>query len=651
MEQYKEVRITKDSIKTELHSYKEKPYACLFEYLWNSLDAGASNINIDYKISASGIGYIEGLRISDNGKGWKFDEDRNTDKFLSSTKSETNSKNKSLPRGKLGRGRFTFIWIAEGIDVYSGNKKISLNHDTKYFQKTLRKKIKGTRIEFIKPSNDLSRSLLATEEFKRQIIFEFGWLLMQNPALKIIVNGREINPKSNIKKKITFTKRDFSEDVIKNVGDVFKVEIVLWDEKPTEWSNFYFLDSLRSEIFKSSTGLNKKGDDFWHSVYITSDIFKDGDVENESVINQQFDFGDRKQKKLKNKIKNEIKEKLFSLRKPYLIEQSKQLISKLDQDRLLPNLHDFGVYDSKSFNELLRTVYIISPSLFTGRSNPEVKFICATFAGLLSTQDNHLIQMVLEQLQELTDDEKKDLVCVLEKTKLSNVISTIKEIDHRLEVIDKLKVLISDFEKETLEVKHIQKILDENFWLFGEQFRLFSTTEGALKNVLIKYAKEILEIDDPELESEPKGEVDLFLTKYEHNNNIQKNIIVELKRASVKLSRNKEFQQIENYKDKILEQSIANGVTQHWEFYLIGKDYDSGIEGYINNSSNHGENEKGLAFWDRNGRVKIYVRKWSDILETEWGSKMQYLKNKLEMKMSFPKATPLEITNELIKKG
>ena len=35
----------------------------------------------------------------------------------------------------------------------------------------------------------------------------------------------------------------------------------------------------------------------------------------------------------------------------------------------------------------------------------------------------------------------------------------IKEIDHRLDVIDKLKFLISEHEKETLEVKHLQKIL------------------------------------------------------------------------------------------------------------------------------------------------------------------------------------------------
>jgi len=34
-----------------------------------------------------------------------------------------------------------------------------------------------------------------------------------------------------------------------------------------------------------------------------------------------------------------------------------------------------------------------------------------------------------------------------------------------------------------------------------------------------------------------------------------------------------------------------------------------------------------------NGKYKIYVRKWSDILQTEWGYKMKYLKEKLELKL------------------
>jgi predicted HNH restriction endonuclease len=57
----------------------------------------------------------------------------------------------------------------------------------------------------------------------------------------------------------------------------------LWKEKPSEWSNFYFLNNQQIEIFKSPTGLNKKSDNFWHSVYIMSNIFSDEDAVDEEI--------------------------------------------------------------------------------------------------------------------------------------------------------------------------------------------------------------------------------------------------------------------------------------------------------------------------------------------------------------------------------
>ena len=181
---------------------------------------------------------------------------------------------------------------------------------------------------------------------------------------------------------------------------------------------------------------------------------------------EALDFGDKKIKKIKKIILQKINEELVKLRKPYLIKQSSILLEELKEGNLLPDLPGFGIYDENSYEDLLKIIYTITPSLFVGKSDSEKKFICATFAGLLSTQDDILIKTILEQLQELTEDEKQDLLIILRRTSLSNVIRTIKEIDHRLEVLEKLKTLISEHEKETLEVKHIQKILNQNFWLF-----------------------------------------------------------------------------------------------------------------------------------------------------------------------------------------
>lgn len=646
-----ELKINEQSIKTELKSYKDKPHSCLFEYIWNAFDAGATQIKLNFDFPNEGFGYVENVKIVDNGDGWDFDDRAVTNNFISSTKQP--SKNKTLPKGQYGRGRYAFIWIAKQVEVLSKGKKLTLKHNTDIQKENSQYIYPGTEINFLGVTSKFSEILSSTENLHNELLLEFGWFLLENENYKILVNNEQIDVKKNIKDAKFLSKNYFSEEIQKELDEQFEVKIILWDEKPSEYSKYYFLNENGVEIFKQNTGLNKKSDNFWHSVYIKSTLFNSiEDVSEEELHQEVLDFEDKKAKKIKKQIIQKIKEELVKIRKPYLVKQSDVLLRELKEENLIPKLSEFGIYDEESYGDLLRTIYTITPSLFVGKNDSEKKFICATFAGLLSTQDDILIKTILEQLQELTEDEKQDLLEILHRTSLSNIIKTIKEIDHRLDVLDKLKILISEHEKETLEVRHIQRILDQNFWLFGEQYRLFSTTEGALKNVLVKYAKEILKIDDPDLQTEPNGEVDLFLTKTESvREKVQKNIVVEIKRVSKNLTENKEYKQINDYRKKILDQNLCNGDNQYWEFYLIGKNYDQGIQELIENAKQHGEKEKGLSLSINDGRVKIYVRKWSDILEVEWGTKMKHLKEKLQIEAKKSKKDDVdEIVNEAVAK-
>ena len=642
-----DLKITAQSIRTELKSYKDKPYECLFEYIWNSLDAGASEIRLNFSIPPEGFGYVKDVTLSDNGKGWDFDDEATTNNFMSSTKNP--EKNKTLPKGQYGRGRYAFIWIAEKIEVYSKSKKLILRHNTNVQTDIVADVITGTRIEFISINESFSDAL-ASDKLQIALATEFGWFLQENDQYKLYVNDKLLNIRSIMRDYFEYKKEDLPEELQQKIVDDFFARIIIWKEKPSEYSKYYFIDRIGKELTKINTGLNKKGDEFWHSVYIKSSLFTTDernlmDDENNNQTEIEFDGTNSMTKK---QIINFFKKELINIRKPYLKKQSDSMYESLVVDKAIPDLTEFDIYDEQSFSELLKTVYIISPTLFTNRSNTEKKFICATFAGLLSTQDGNLIKVVLEQLQELTDDEKRDLLDILNRTRLSNVVSTIKEIDHRLDVIEKIKILISEWEKETLEVKHLQKILDNNFWIFGEQFRLFSSTEGALKNVIVKYAKEILNIENPELKNNPRGEVDLFLTKTESTGeSIQKNIVVELKRASKTLGK-EQYDQIEGYMRKIKQESLCNGENQLWEFYLIGKNYNEEISEKIEAARNFGEKAKGLCYNINDGKFKIYVRKWSDILEVEWGYKMKYLKEKLQIKQKEVGKNSDDVTKSII---
>ena len=409
-----ELGINSESIRTELSSYKGKPYECLLEYIWNSFDAGATQVELKFNLPNEGLGYIENLKIIDNGKGWDFDDHAVTNNFISSTKRP--NKNKTIPKGKYGRGRYTFIWIAKQLEAFSKGKKLTLQHNTKIEKEKAGSITTGTEVNLIEITQDLSGILSSSEGLSEALLLEFGWFLIENENYKILINGEEIDITKNIKESKSLGKDHFSEEIKEQLDKTFEVRIILWDKKPSEYSKYYLLNENGVEIFKENTGLNKKSDNFWHSIYIKSTLFTSLEDTNEKESDEMtLDFEDKKIKKIKRQIIQKVKEELVKMRKPYLRNQSDSLLEELKEDNLMPNLPEFGIYDEDSYDDLLKTIYTIAPSLFVGKSDSEKKFICTTFAGLLSTQDDILIKVILEQLQELTEDEKKDLLDILNR--------------------------------------------------------------------------------------------------------------------------------------------------------------------------------------------------------------------------------------------
>lgn len=641
------LEINATSIRNELKSYKDDSFACLFEYIWNAFDALASKVWISFDIPAENIGASTYVKIKDNGSGWNFEDENVTKYFLSSLK--VNDKCKTIPHGHYGRGRYAFIWIADSITFKSGGKYLKLNHSTDIERNVDEFSENGT-LAVMNGLYPAFSDALNSKELTEKLILEFGYFLKQNDDYEIFINNEKLDVDSFIEQECVYEKKDMPEDVRGLLEDEFSLRIVLWNAKLAEYSKYYFLSLDGKEIMKSNTGLNKKKDEFWHSVYVKTDVFVDSLPFEEDDSNRMV-FSSKDVYNAKKKIVEFAKEKLILLRKPLLQKNAEIVVEKMKSDGIYPSLQKFGIYDESSFDDLMKTVYTISPSSFVGKSEGDKRFFCATLASLLASQDDDLIPVLLEQVQNLTEEEKRDLLDILKRTSLSNVVRTIKEIDHRLDVLEKLMELLFVRIDETLEVKHLQKILNENFWIFGEQFRLFSTTEGPLHKTLHQYAEEILGIENPELSGKSRKELDLFLTKtdsYGQNVGMQKNIIVEIKRPNVVLGKG-QYDQIEHYMEVIRNQPVCNGSNQQWEFYLIGDSYNSHIEDKIDSAKNHGEQERGLALSVKNGQFKIYVRKWSDILEVEWGTKMKCLKEKLQIQAKPMPETSQEITDNLIK--
>lgn len=198
-----------------------------------------------------------------------------------------------------------------------------------------------------------------------------------------------------------------------------------------------------------------------------------------------------------------------------------------------------------------------------------------------------------------------------------------------------MKTLIYDLEKFTNEREHIQKVIEDNYWLFGEQYHLVSADKNF--EVLLNNYFSHLEIKNttPEkIETKEKlKRPDIFICRKsdvpDPNSNdltIEENIIVELKRPSVVIG-NEQFQQVERYLRIIIEEERFNSSYRNWKFILVGKKVDSYITDLYENQKVKGK--KFLVQSIRN--YEIYAMTWDDLFKL-FEIKHNHLINKLDFK-------------------
>lgn len=267
------IQITTKGISKFLKAYTEEK--AISEYIWNGFDAEADTINV--MTTANKMERIEKIEIIDNGTGIEYE--KLSSKFMPFYQSEKSSSNNGVKyskiHGKNGLGRLTFFCLANNAKwetIYKtekGNVKYEIDINGSELEKYDAKNRVNTEEDIGTKVTLYNINKIIDIEFLRKfLIIEFGWYLKLYPNKKLILNGELINYNENVIDSDTFELK-YEE---KNI--VFNVEYIQWNEKiHDEYSRYYFINSNKEERFKETTTLNKKGDSFFHSIYITSKIF------------------------------------------------------------------------------------------------------------------------------------------------------------------------------------------------------------------------------------------------------------------------------------------------------------------------------------------------------------------------------------------
>jgi len=634
------VKITSKGIQRILKNYN--PKLSIAEYIWNGFDAKANTVSLDYTFNE--LGLIDEIKIADNGYG--IDLDKLSTKFNPFYESEkiieiTSPKHTSVMHGKNGVGRLTFFTFAhtakwtttfnEKEKLSSGTIQINIEGLNTYqptkFDKPFHKKT-GTEILFYNIS-------ISTQELENSIIpfltCEFCWFLELNKTknYSIMINGLPLDYTRNI--------ADFQDDqqiVYEPSNSVFTFKYIQWKESlHKEFSKYYFLNSQGGEVYKDFTTLNKKGDEFYHSIYIKSSFFNDFDFQSTEDDGQVSLFGKAKSSPEYKFLIKEINKILREKRKPFLRIYASRLVEQYEQDGILPTYENEWEekYKKPQLEETIIGLYEAQPKLFSSLNIEQKKTFVRFLDLLLDSNEREQVFKILDEIIELDSDERKDLADLFKTTRLTRIIDSIKLIEDRYKTYYELKELVFNPDLKADEVHHLQKVIESHYWIFGEQYHLVTAAEPKFEEALRRYIHLLTDKEETFDINHPNRlkEMDIFACRQNTLNDRIENIVVELKHPRINLGAS-QHNQVYGYLDLILKQPEFNAPNMFWEFYLIGNKFDSTnfIKNQINTNKPHGT--RSLIMNLEDGRVKVYAKTWSEIF-TEFEIKHKFLDEKLKL--------------------
>ncbi|ELA6228942.1 ATP-binding protein [Salmonella enterica] len=613
-----------NSLGIKNHFESVEPVQAILELVWNGFDAGAKNININ--IVYDHFDTVKNLTILDDGDGINFtDLGSNFNRFNDSLKKTSIDQHGSKGRGRLSFHRLCHqaIWYTKYLgrnayikindeDIKAYEAQIDI--DAEEQNSLLNAMDKGTCVELTL----LHSSLPDRSELISILSNEFCCKLALDDKKRIFVNGTEIDIPEHEIKEVSFE--------IEN--NDFMVKGIRWDKKPaTEKSFIYLTDSSGKIVHKESTTYNKKRD-FHLSVFVSSiwaDTFSSNGDDIFSTAKSNPDS-----KAWRQLVKNVLKFSR-SIYDDFLRVQVEKAIQKLEEDGAFPTYNEYDItyasWKRNNIKQVVRSIYIADPQFLVSLTIKQKKIIIRLLDKMLVSNQNEDLFDILESVLDLSDSDLSRFASQLKKTKLENIISSIEELQRRRFAVEKLKLIMNEYYKEVLETPDLQKIIENNTWLFGERYE----TIGAEEDTFTKIAKSLRDsvysinnIDEQDVENGEdiigaRRQTDLFLARrmptFDSNGNkVFRCIIIEIKRPSIALNV-KHLRQLEDYAGIIKRHPEFSSQNLHFELILIGRKISSqDIEIPTRLSNYAGRGDVGLVSDDAN--MKRYVKNWYTIFDT-----------------------------------
>lgn len=628
------VEITPRGIRKVLNKYT--PQRAIAEYIWNGYDAHAKIVKVNIVCDDAFDGIIK-VTIIDDGEGIIYEQLPVVfKKFYESHKSAKGNVDSRFSRGKNGYGRFTFFKFANKATWHTIYKKstnlfykfcIDINAQTLTdYNATQPEEVTtiatGTEVVFEDIiADDLSANWI-NEKLIPHLKAEFAWFFKVHPECKLYINDEILDCSSVIADSEIFELPIQLEGID---DELFHIYYFQWNVKPQEeYSRFYFMSADGDLKYQKTTLYNNKGDNFWHSVLVRSTFFNSlADIEDDE---ERSLFSSMPEKHIFKALKDKLNEYLGKKRRPFLKAKAEILIGDYESEDLFSFIGGtpWEAERKKYLQNFIKELYEVEPAVFTKLNVAQKKIFIRLLDQVMDTGRNESLFTILGALVDLEDEYKDQFAKILETTKLKNVVTTLQLIEDRLQTIQALRSVNFDHTLKAGEVKHLQKLIERHYWIFGEEYRFVGAEDIKFQEALNRYKYILHGVNEEEYVNHPDKykEMDLFITGQEHKNGRPSNLVVEIKSpTNVPKLKMEHYTQINTYMNVIKKQDGFNDPTTYWTFLLIGLDIDDVANEQIKDPLT------GICLEKDNYR--LYMKTWAQVLN-EAEARFNYLKEKLQ---------------------
>ena len=611
---------------------RANPIQALAEFIWNSLDADASSVDVNF--AQNELGAMSKIIVRDNGTGMEYQTAPDLFKSLGGSWKKPGATTKKEGRylhGQDGRGRFKAFALGRVAEWDVSYRKANAVGTFKVTMSTANMKevvisdeddtvadrqpgVTVTISEVYKDYRSLS-----SDAGLQELTEIFALYLADYTNARISIDGRRVDPSAVMASQGSVNLSDIVDE-----GKAYPVRLDIIEWRSATNRVLYLCNDKGFPLTQVERRFHVGV--FQFSAYLKSDFVaklqKDGTLELAEMSPKLVAVADEAQEAIREYFRKRA------------AQEARTVVEDWKQSQIYPYQGEPTTLIEQAERQVFDIVAVTASQYLPDFSTtaPKNKAFHLRLLRQAIEKSPEELQLILGEVLKLPKRKQEELAELLRDVSLSAIIGAAKIVADRLRFLTGLEAILfdEDSKKRLKERSQLHRIIAQNCWLFGEEYSL-SVDDKSLTEVLRKHRKLLGDdtvIDEPVKHvSQERGIVDLMFSRAirRHKADELTHLVVELKAPKVKIDE-KEITQTEKYAISVMKDERFKSVNTTWVFWAISDDYGEYATYRMKKSTESAVNTGKI---HETENVSIWVKSWAQVLE-ENRTRLQFFQERLE---------------------